>query len=78
LADELRLDPSTEGVVVLEIAGGTPAQRLGFQRGDVVLSINEQKVETTKQLERVTRDPNRMWQITILRNGRQVTAQFGG
>ncbi|ARQ01370.1 DegQ family serine endoprotease [Pseudorhodoplanes sinuspersici] len=78
LADELRLDPSTEGVVVLEIAGGSPAQRLGFQRGDVVLAINEQKVETSKQLERVTRDTNRLWQITILRNGRQVTAQFGG
>lgn len=78
LADELRLDPSTEGVVVLEIAGGSPAQRLGFQRGDVVLAINEKKVETSKELERVTRDTNRMWQITILRNGRQVTAQFGG
>lgn len=78
LADELRLDPSTEGVVVLEIAGGSPAQRLGFQRGDVVLAINEKKVETSKELEKVTRDTNRMWQITILRNGRQVTAQFGG
>ena len=78
LADELRLDPSTEGVVVLEIAGGSPAQRLGFQRGDVVLVINEKKVGTSKELEKVTRDQNRMWQITILRNGRQVTAQFGG
>ena len=78
LADELRLDPSTEGVVVLEIAGGSLAQRFGFQRGDVVLVINEKKVGTSKELERVTRDPNRMWQITILRNGRQVTAQFGG
>ena len=78
LADELRLDPSTEGVVVLDIAGGTPAQRLGFQRGDVVLEINERKVATSKELEKVTRDRNRMWQITILRNGRQVTAQFGG
>jgi len=78
LADELRLDPATEGVVVLEIAGGSPAQRLGFQRGDVVLEINEKKVGTSKELEKVTRDTNRLWQITILRNGRQVTAQFGG
>lgn len=78
LADELRLDPATEGVVVIEIAGGSPAQRLGFQRGDVVLVINEKKVETSKDLEKVTRDQNRTWQITILRGGRQVTAQFGG
>ena len=74
----MRLDPSTEGVVVLDITRGSPAQRLGFQRGDVVLMINETKVDTSKELEKVTRDFNRSWEITILRNGRQVTAQFGG
>ena len=37
LADELRLDASTEGVVVVEIADGTLAQQFGFQRGDIVL-----------------------------------------
>jgi S1-C subfamily serine protease len=37
LADELRLDSSTEGVVVVEVADGTLAQQFGFQRGDVLL-----------------------------------------
>ncbi len=78
LAEELRLDPSAEGVVVLELGKGSVAQRLGFQRGDVVLAINEKRVATSKELERATRDPNRFWEITILRGGRQVTAQFPG
>ena len=44
LADELRLDTSSEGVVVVDVADGSPAQSLGFQRGDVVLSVNNQKI----------------------------------
>ena len=62
----------------LEITTGSPAHRLGFQRGDVVISINEKRVETSKDLERLTRDTNRSWQITIVRAGRQVSANFGG
>ncbi len=78
LAEELRLDPSAEGVVVLELGKGSIAQRLGFQKGDVVIAINEKRVASSKELERATRDPSRMWQVTILRGGRQVTAQFPG
>ncbi|MFN3347497.1 DegQ family serine endoprotease [Pseudorhodoplanes sp.] len=78
LAEELRLDPSAEGVVVLDLAQGSVAQRLGFQRGDVVLAVNDARVGTSKELERATRAPARFWEITILRGGRQVTAQFPG
>jgi S1-C subfamily serine protease len=78
LAEELRLDPSAEGVVVLELGKGSVAQRLGFQKGDVVLAVNEKRVATSKELEKLTRDPARLWEITILRGGRQVTAQFPG
>ena len=44
LADELRLDASTEGVVVVDVADGTLAQQFGFQRGDVLLAVNGQKI----------------------------------
>ena len=47
LADELRLDSSTEGVAVVEIADGTLAQQFGFQRGDIVLAVNGQKIAKT-------------------------------
>src|SRR5436309_5010137 len=40
LADELRLDPSAEGVVVIDVANGSLAQNFGFQKGDIVLSVN--------------------------------------
>jgi S1-C subfamily serine protease len=78
LAEELRLDPSAEGVVVLDVSAGSIAQRFGFRRGDVIVSINEQPVQTSRELESATRDPSRMWRITILRDGRQMNATFGG
>ena len=57
LADELRLDPSAEGVAILDIANGSPAQRLGFQRGDVIVAVNEQKVARTRDLDQATKEP---------------------
>src|SRR5262249_14217068 len=32
LADDLRLEPTSQGVVILDVEDGSPAQRLGFQR----------------------------------------------
>ena len=56
LADELRLDASAEGVVVLEVADGSLAQRLGFQRGDVIAAVNNEKIARTRDLDRVAKD----------------------
>ena len=47
LAEELRLDAAAEGVVVLDVAAGTPAQTVGFQRGDVLLAVNNEKLAKT-------------------------------
>src|SRR5207248_4246155 len=74
LADELRIDPSIEGVVILDVANGTPAQSVGFQRGDLVLAVNNQAIAKTRDLERVTAKPSRAWRVTI-RRGSQQTRQ---
>jgi S1-C subfamily serine protease len=78
LADELRLDSSTEGVAVVEIADGTLAQQFGFQRGDIVLAVNGQKIAKTRDLEKVAQANARVWRITIQRGGQQISAVFGG
>jgi len=78
LADELRLDASTEGVVVVEVADGTLAQNLGFQRGDIVLSVNNGKIAKTRDLEKVAKAGARVWRVVIVRGGQQISAVFGG
>ena len=78
LAEELRLDAAAEGVVVLDVASGTPAQSVGFQRGDVLVSINNEKVAKTRDLDRLTKAGSRVWRVTIIRGGQQISAAFGG
>jgi Do/DeqQ family serine protease len=78
LAEELRLDPAAEGVAILDVANGSPAQRLGFKRGDVIESVNERQVMRTRDLDTLTREQQRLWRITVMRNGQRITAQFGG
>jgi Do/DeqQ family serine protease len=78
LADDLRLDPSAQGVVILDVASGSPAQNLGFQRGDLVVSVNNAKIARTRDLERVTSQQSRRWSITILRGGQQMSVELRG
>jgi Do/DeqQ family serine protease len=78
LADELRLDPSTQGVVIVDIASNSPAQSLGFQRGDLVLSVNSAKIAKAKDLEKVAGQQSRIWRITIMRGGQQMSVELRG
>jgi Do/DeqQ family serine protease len=79
LADELRLDSSSsEGVVIVDVEEGTLARSLGFQRGDIVVAVNNRKIDNTRELDRITSAGSRQWRVTIVRGGQQISAVFGG
>ncbi len=78
LADELRLDSRAEGVVVLDVPDGSVAARYGFRRGDVVVSVNDQPIARTRDLEKAAREQSRAWSVTILRGGQRISAEFRG
>jgi Do/DeqQ family serine protease len=78
LADEMRLDPQTEGVVITGVADGSAAQSVGFQKGDIVVSVNGQNIAKSSELERITNAGSRSWRITIQRGGQQISVMFSG
>src|SRR5215470_8915372 len=78
LADELRVDIDTKGVVVTDVENGSTAQSFGLQKGDVVLVVNNAKIETTQDLVRALSQPSRLWRLTIQRGGQQISAVFSG
>ena len=78
LAERLRLDPSSQGVVIVDIANGSPAQSLGFQPGDLLVSVNNAKIANTRDLERVAGQQTRRWSITIVRAGQQLSVELRG
>lgn len=78
LAEELRLDASTEGVVIVDFANGSLAQNVGFQRGDIILSVNGEKIAKSRDLERAAKVQTRLWRIMIQRNGQQLSVVLNG
>ena len=78
LAEELHLDSQRRGVVIVGVADGSDAQSIGFQKGDVVVSVNNQKIDKPADLDRITRAGGRTWRITIDRGGQQISVMFSG
>ena len=78
VADELRLDASTEGVVVIDLADGGTAASVGFQKGDIILAVNNQKIAKTSDLDKASKLAARIWRITVVRGGQQINVTLGG
>src|SRR5262245_6339417 len=78
LAEEFRLDSASNGVVITDVADGSPAQNFGFQRGDRIVSVNEEPIGKTRDLERAAGQRNRLWRVTIERGGKQLSVVFSG
>lgn len=78
VADEMRLDGNLQGLVVTDVEAGTPAQMLGLQPGDVLLELNGEKVTRTRDLDKLTQTPQRIWRMQISRGGQVMTTVVGG
>jgi serine protease Do len=51
IAEQLDLDPKTEGVVITDVQPDTPAGEAGLQRGDVIVEANRKTIKSTDDLE---------------------------
>jgi Do/DeqQ family serine protease len=78
IAEELRLDANTEGVVVTELGEDSTAANVGFQKGDIIVAVNSQKIAKTADLDRASREASRLWRIVVVRGGQQINVTLGG
>jgi Do/DeqQ family serine protease len=76
--EEFSIGNAQEGVAVVEIEENTAAAMVGFQKGDIVLTLNGEKVQTTRDLARITGQRPYMWKLTINRGGQVITSVIGG
>jgi S1-C subfamily serine protease len=73
VAEEVGLDPfSRQGVLVLKTDAGA-AQQVGLRPGDIIRAVNGRAIRTTGDLTGAVAVPTSAWQLTIERNGQQVT-----
>jgi Do/DeqQ family serine protease len=78
VADELHLDAGAEGVVVTDLADDGTAASVGFQKGDIILAVNNEKITRTSDLEKASKTGTRVWRITLVRGGQQINVTLGG
>jgi S1-C subfamily serine protease len=57
---------------------GSPAERVGFRRGDIIVSVNGRDIDKTRDLDRAAQNPSPAWRIQMRRGGQQITAVFSG
>jgi S1-C subfamily serine protease len=77
VADELGLPTSATGVVVSD-PGNSIGRRYGFNRGDVIVELNDHQPASVKELEFALNDRLGYWDVAIMRKGRLIRRSFGG
>ncbi|MCE4224214.1 DegQ family serine endoprotease [Methylobacterium sp. C25] len=78
VSEEMQLDLPNDGVAVTDVDDNSIAARAGFKKGDVIVAINGSTVNSTKDLERMTRDSLGIWEVSINRGGSVMTSVFRG
>lgn len=71
VAEELDMDSGSEGAVLLDVTDGSPASRVGFQKGDVIVAINRTPMKTSQDVDRIMSQSVRMWELVVNRGGRE-------
>jgi S1-C subfamily serine protease len=81
VAEEFSIEMATlsAGAVVADIEDGSTAADVSLQKGDVVISVNDTKINTTRDLEKATDGGRRrLWKVAISRGGQVITSVLGG
>ncbi len=76
VAEEIGLEGPSAGVLVLDIARGSIAARVGLEKGDRVLMLNDRKIESVKSLAAINAEDENLWKVTIQRGAQVITRMF--
>jgi Do/DeqQ family serine protease len=70
LAEELSLAMNEAGVIVLDVAPRSPAERLGLRKGDILLAVGGREIGRVAGLDLALSDLSLPLEIVIRRDGR--------
>ncbi|MFH2012099.1 MAG: DegQ family serine endoprotease [Pseudomonadota bacterium] len=65
----------TEGALVTDVLEGSPAEKAGIKRGDIIIEVDGEKIDEVNKLSRfiATLNVGRQAKIKIVRNGKEST-----
>jgi Do/DeqQ family serine protease len=78
VAEEFSLESAQRGVVISDIDSDSRAAAVNLQKGDIVIAVNNVKINTTRDLERATAGEHYFWKVSIGRGNQIITTVVGG
>lgn len=78
LIEEIGFSGAQDGVVVLQVARGSPAALTGLRPGDVILRINGTAITRVRDLSAELARRARSWTIDVQRGDQVLTTTVGG
>jgi Do/DeqQ family serine protease len=76
--EEYSVEGVKDGVIIADVKDNSSASAVGLQKGDVILSINDQKIARTADLRAATSARQYYWKLTIARGGQVFNTVLGG
>jgi serine protease Do len=73
LAEEIGVDSGVSGAILLDVSGGSAADRLGLRVGDIIRAINGQPIDTVEELADFRMAAFKPWAISLNRSGEELT-----
>jgi S1-C subfamily serine protease len=73
LAEEMSLDTTTRGVVIGDVRDRSYAQRIGLQKGDLLVSLNGKAVTTVAALRQAVSAASAPWTISVKRGNQTLS-----
>ncbi|MEJ2119453.1 MAG: Do family serine endopeptidase [Alphaproteobacteria bacterium] len=78
LTEEIGFQGPDAGVVIMQIARGSPAHRLRMARGDLIVSVNGVAITRVSVLKDMVAEPQRNWFVQLRRRGQLITLRLRG
>lgn len=78
LAEELDRPGAWDGVIIVRVLRGSPAHRVRFRTGDILLAVGDQEVSESTELDAQLRDQtgSEALQVTFSRDGQRRSVTF--
>jgi serine protease Do len=73
IRDQLGLKPNVNGVVVSEVADGSPASDAGLERGDVIEQVNRHNVNSVSDYHRLISEAGKQTLVLLVNRGGNTT-----
>lgn len=69
--------PDTDGVLIVNVVSGSPADIAGLQPGDVILNLDQQTIKTSERVQQIVQSKTvgSILQMEVNRNGSSLTLQ---